>query len=197
MFIIKFCWWLDSSHGPLLLEATSLPTEPQPLQYPRSIPFALGSFLWVPPSLILFLSWWLPYPVQWIPLEWSSSDELRNYFTSSEQASETPTLLPTILAHKLLPNIFVIVWAFSIRLFFVGALCTLMCRLPPYLSLSTCLCVCVCWCLFTYIGKVVVSVFPPCNNNDDDDDDCSCSLTQLETCVYKHVCEIERERGYV
>ena len=24
------CWWLDSNHGPLALEATALPTEPQP-----------------------------------------------------------------------------------------------------------------------------------------------------------------------
>ena len=27
----KFCRWLDSNHRPLELEATSLPTEPQPL----------------------------------------------------------------------------------------------------------------------------------------------------------------------
>ena len=28
---INFCQWLDSNHGPLVLEATALPTEPQPL----------------------------------------------------------------------------------------------------------------------------------------------------------------------
>ena len=28
---INFCWWLDSNHGPLVLEATALPTELQPL----------------------------------------------------------------------------------------------------------------------------------------------------------------------
>ena len=31
MFNIKVCMWLDSNCGPLLLEATALPTEPQPL----------------------------------------------------------------------------------------------------------------------------------------------------------------------
>ena len=33
MLIIKFCWWLDSNLGPLVLEASALPTEPQPLRY--------------------------------------------------------------------------------------------------------------------------------------------------------------------
>ena len=28
---INFCWWLDSNHWPLVLEATALPTELQPL----------------------------------------------------------------------------------------------------------------------------------------------------------------------
>ena len=28
---IKFCQWLESNHGPLILQATALPTEPQPL----------------------------------------------------------------------------------------------------------------------------------------------------------------------
>ena len=28
---INFRWWLDSNHVPLVLEATALPTEPQPL----------------------------------------------------------------------------------------------------------------------------------------------------------------------
>ena len=28
---LKFCRWLDSNSGPLVLEATALPTEPQPL----------------------------------------------------------------------------------------------------------------------------------------------------------------------
>ena len=32
MFHIKVCQWLDSNCGPLVLEATSLPTKPQPLQ---------------------------------------------------------------------------------------------------------------------------------------------------------------------
>ena len=31
MFIVQFRQWLDSNHGPLVLEATALPTEPQPL----------------------------------------------------------------------------------------------------------------------------------------------------------------------
>ena len=31
MFIIKFCWWLDSNYISLVLEAVTLPTEPQPL----------------------------------------------------------------------------------------------------------------------------------------------------------------------
>ena len=29
----KFCWWLDSNRGPLALQATALPTEPQPLPF--------------------------------------------------------------------------------------------------------------------------------------------------------------------
>ena len=29
--LYKLCQWLDSNHGPLVLEATDLPTEPQPL----------------------------------------------------------------------------------------------------------------------------------------------------------------------
>ena len=29
--LINFCQWLDSNRGPLVLEATALPTEPQPL----------------------------------------------------------------------------------------------------------------------------------------------------------------------
>ena len=33
MLIIKFCWWLDYNHGPLVSEATILPTEAQPLPY--------------------------------------------------------------------------------------------------------------------------------------------------------------------
>ena len=31
MFNINVCWWLDLNRGPLELEATALPTEPQPL----------------------------------------------------------------------------------------------------------------------------------------------------------------------
>ena len=31
MFNVKFWKWLDLNHGPLLLEATALPTEPQSL----------------------------------------------------------------------------------------------------------------------------------------------------------------------
>ena len=33
MFNINFCQWLDSNRGPLELEETSLPTEPQPLSH--------------------------------------------------------------------------------------------------------------------------------------------------------------------
>ena len=40
MFNINFfCWWLDSNRGPLVLEATPLPAEPQPL--PLSMIFSL------------------------------------------------------------------------------------------------------------------------------------------------------------
>ena len=31
MFYLKVCQWLDSNHGPLVSEATALPTESQPL----------------------------------------------------------------------------------------------------------------------------------------------------------------------
>ena len=31
MVIIKFCRWLELNHGPLVSEATTLPTEPQPM----------------------------------------------------------------------------------------------------------------------------------------------------------------------
>ena len=33
MFNLKFCWWQDLNCGPLVLEATALPTEPQPLPF--------------------------------------------------------------------------------------------------------------------------------------------------------------------
>ena len=33
MFNINFCRWLDLNRGPLALEATALPTEPQPLPF--------------------------------------------------------------------------------------------------------------------------------------------------------------------
>ena len=35
----KFCQWLDSNHEPLVLEATSLPTAPQPLPYLHLLSF--------------------------------------------------------------------------------------------------------------------------------------------------------------
>ena len=37
MFIVKFCQWQDSNRAPLVSEATTLPTGPQPL--PLSIYF--------------------------------------------------------------------------------------------------------------------------------------------------------------
>ena len=37
MFNINFCQWLDSNCGPLELEATALPTEPQPLPNDRKL----------------------------------------------------------------------------------------------------------------------------------------------------------------
>ena len=43
MFVIKLCRRLDSNCGPLELEATALPTEPQPL--PNEIPRVLCTFL--------------------------------------------------------------------------------------------------------------------------------------------------------
>ena len=56
MFIIKYCWWLDSNCRPLELEATTLPTVPQPL------PFHMFCF---------FVSWAIsrslstaPHPIQ-------------------------------------------------------------------------------------------------------------------------------------
>ena len=30
---VNFCWWLDSNRGPLVMEVTALPTEPQPLPF--------------------------------------------------------------------------------------------------------------------------------------------------------------------
>ena len=43
----KFCWWLDLNCGPLVLEATTLPTEPQPLplifkRFSKSFFFKMG-----------------------------------------------------------------------------------------------------------------------------------------------------------
>ena len=40
---IKVCQWLDSNRGPLVSEATALPTEPQPLPRKRSLSFSLFS----------------------------------------------------------------------------------------------------------------------------------------------------------
>ena len=37
MFITKFCLWLDSNRGPLVVEATVLPTELQPLPQPQPL----------------------------------------------------------------------------------------------------------------------------------------------------------------
>ena len=76
MFNIKinFCQWLDSNHGPLVSEATALPTEPQPLpnvvhKFMQKV-FFIGSVptgranLWVGKSCkkqihILFFSFYL------------------------------------------------------------------------------------------------------------------------------------------
>ena len=43
MFHIKACWWLDLNRGPLVSEATALPTEPQPL--PISYVWQIISFV--------------------------------------------------------------------------------------------------------------------------------------------------------
>ena len=40
----KFCWWLDSNCGPLLLAANALPTEPQPLPYIDVLVLTIRSF---------------------------------------------------------------------------------------------------------------------------------------------------------
>ena len=58
MLIIKFRRWLDSNHGPLVLEATSLPTDPQPLPLPLSLfkTEKLFMSLGIEPSAALFIS---------------------------------------------------------------------------------------------------------------------------------------------
>ena len=65
-YITKYCRRLDSNHGPLVLEATALPTEPQPLfrGYFYSI-FILckltysSSFIQIPTfRLLYFFSFW-------------------------------------------------------------------------------------------------------------------------------------------
>ena len=45
MFITKCCRWLELNCGPLILKATALPTEPQPL--PKSIFTHLVKCIWV------------------------------------------------------------------------------------------------------------------------------------------------------
>ena len=45
MFIIKSCQWLDSNRGPLVSEATALPTEPQP--HPTSEMFIKSHQFWL------------------------------------------------------------------------------------------------------------------------------------------------------
>ena len=44
ILFIKFCRWLDSICGPLVLEATDLPTEPQPL--PKMNNFSSAIFIY-------------------------------------------------------------------------------------------------------------------------------------------------------
>ena len=57
----KSCWWLNLNPGPLVLEATTLPTVPQPLSKPchylRHIELLQKSFIILIPALH---RWWNP-----------------------------------------------------------------------------------------------------------------------------------------
>ena len=46
MFYIKIRQWLDSNHGPLVLEATALPNESQPLPTPFDLQLSWQKFFW-------------------------------------------------------------------------------------------------------------------------------------------------------
>ena len=57
--LINFCRWLDSNRGPLVSEATALPTEPQPL--PKSI----NVTFWLKMHYCLFQKvMWLFWPIR-------------------------------------------------------------------------------------------------------------------------------------
>ena len=64
----KSCWWLDSNPGPLVLEATTLPTVPQPLPTYLNVMLSLSS-------------------VQWVYLEdqsrWEVEDDLRSWLNKN------------------------------------------------------------------------------------------------------------------
>ena len=79
MFIKKFRQWLDYNLGPLVLEVTALPTEPQPL-----------------PNVTTTLPRWLPTyatPVKTFSRSWtwSSFTNVRSWLTSPASSSSSPS----------------------------------------------------------------------------------------------------------
>ena len=52
----KYCQWLDSNRGSLVLDATALPTAPQLLPHPLSLSISFFLYLFLPTLYSLFLS---------------------------------------------------------------------------------------------------------------------------------------------
>ena len=108
MFIIKFRRWLDSNRGPLALEATALPTEPQPLS--RHLMLGQRSrFLEWRPLIFYFFSKWAILGLFFILFCSFSNKQYKFYNTLCEKMS-IQYLVLGIRTHDLL------IWVSSFNL---------------------------------------------------------------------------------
>ena len=114
MFHIKVCQWLDSNGGPLVSEATTLPTQPQP----RPIPFSYLGFCQQQQRGergLFFFRWVLN--IKNVPSDWilkftrlsfrSSVTRWLDYFSlfATHNSSNLPKILKNCQSRfKILPN---------------------------------------------------------------------------------------------
>ena len=115
MFIIIFFRWLDGNHGPLELEATGLPTKPQPLPWTFNSSFAIifchiaphVDYLWLSSRLVTYGSMHVFHfkNVLWGQEPWSSGKGKRLTFRRSWVRIPAPytgwTFFPHIFVVKL------------------------------------------------------------------------------------------------
>ena len=74
----NFCWWLDSNRRPLVLEATALPTEPQPL--PNCMRYFCYRF--VPTHCVHTITmFWLMFKRLWVQIPASNTGWTWHFFT--------------------------------------------------------------------------------------------------------------------